>query len=191
MRPPGQVSGLKGFVAGTREAQLVQPGDSCKVSVSIHWRHPPPKHHAAWTRHRKQVAIPRERHGHFRTLAHTVRTKPTPGSFSDLDDVQAPRLGRAREPAALYARTPSRRSRWSANWGHRKSMSSGQIDSALTPKGRPLLPYCLGPSPRPRLTQPAQIVEEGDRIRRPESGAPLTFTLIRPTIPAWTAAASC
>ena len=92
MRPPGQVSGLKGLFDVNPEARLVQLGDSCKVSVSIHWRHPPPKHHAAWTRHRKQVAIPRERQRYFRTLAHTVRTKPTPGSFSDLDHCRSIRF---------------------------------------------------------------------------------------------------
>jgi hypothetical protein len=42
---------------------LVQPGDSYKVCVSILWRHPTLKHHAARTRHRKQVSVPRRLRG--------------------------------------------------------------------------------------------------------------------------------
>jgi len=44
-RPPGQVSRLKGLFDVNREARLVQPGDSYKVSVSILGRDPPSKHH--------------------------------------------------------------------------------------------------------------------------------------------------
>ena|SRR6266700_2209548 len=42
-----------------REARLVQPGNSYKVSVSILGRDPPPKHHPTRTRYREQIAIPR------------------------------------------------------------------------------------------------------------------------------------
>jgi hypothetical protein len=43
---------------GNREARLVQPGDSYKVSVSVLRRDPPPKPHPTRTRHCEQVAIP-------------------------------------------------------------------------------------------------------------------------------------
>jgi len=38
-----------------REARLVQPDDSHKVSVSVLRCDPPLEHHAAWARHREQV----------------------------------------------------------------------------------------------------------------------------------------
>jgi hypothetical protein len=55
------VSGLKGLFDGNREARLVQPGDSYKLSVQ--GRHPPPKHHPTRTRHCEQIAIPRRLRG--------------------------------------------------------------------------------------------------------------------------------
>jgi len=63
MRPSGQVSGLKGLFDGNREARLVRPGDSYKVSVSILGRHPPPKHHTAWAPDSEPVTIPRRLRG--------------------------------------------------------------------------------------------------------------------------------
>jgi hypothetical protein len=52
------VSGLKGLFDLDREARLVQPGDSYKVSVRFLRRHPPLKHHPTGTHHGEQVAIP-------------------------------------------------------------------------------------------------------------------------------------
>jgi hypothetical protein len=45
MRQPGQVSGLNGLFDVNREARLVQPGDSYKVSVSILRRDPSLAYH--------------------------------------------------------------------------------------------------------------------------------------------------
>jgi hypothetical protein len=56
--PSRQVSGLKGLFDVNREARLVQPSDSYKVSVSILGRHPSLKHHPARARHREPIAIP-------------------------------------------------------------------------------------------------------------------------------------
>jgi hypothetical protein len=53
------VSGANGWFDANRDARLVQPGDSYKVSVSILRRHPPLKYHATWARHLEQIAIPR------------------------------------------------------------------------------------------------------------------------------------
>ena len=53
------MSGLKGLLDGNREAWLVQPGDSYKVSVRILRRHPSLKHHPTRARHGEQIAIPR------------------------------------------------------------------------------------------------------------------------------------
>jgi hypothetical protein len=48
---------------GNRKAQLLQPGDSYKVGVSILRCDPPPKHHPARARDSEHVAIPRWRGG--------------------------------------------------------------------------------------------------------------------------------
>jgi hypothetical protein len=53
------VSELNGLFDVNREAWLVEPGDSYKISVSMLRRDPPPKHHPTRTRHREPIAIPR------------------------------------------------------------------------------------------------------------------------------------
>jgi hypothetical protein len=52
------VSALKGLFDVNREAPLVHPGDSYKVSVRIFWRDPSLKHNATRACNGQSIAIP-------------------------------------------------------------------------------------------------------------------------------------